>query len=164
MVIVGYCFCNKFIAWRTIKSSISSLFRIFSQYWFVKFKLGIHWFCVFHFSVKDGENLLNFLGFSFSSSLQSLCLNCLSFFSKNVNLSPSQTFLTLSLCIAISSSSSITFSLKCVMQRLIFSVIVFWSNWHKLSLISLVAKATLKCSDLISKFLGYTFFSKHFVK
>ena len=70
-----------------------------------------------------------------------------------MNRSPSQIFLSLSLCIAISSSNSITFSLKCVMQILIFSVIVFWSNWLKLSLISLIATALLKCPDLISKVL-----------
>ena len=38
------------------------------------------------------------------------------------------------------------------------------SSWHKLFLISLVAKAILKCSDLMSTFLGYIFFSKHFLK
>ena len=81
---------------------------------------------------------INFLCFFFSSSLWSLSLNFLSLLCKIVNHSASQIFLSLSLCIVIS-SNSITFSLKCVMQGLIFSVIVFWSNWHKLSLISIVA-------------------------
>ena len=52
--------------------------------------------------------------------------------------------LNLSLSIAISSSNSITFSLKCVLQILILSVIVFWYNWHKRLLDTVSSKNNIK--------------------
>ena len=67
-------------------------------------------------------------------------------------------FLTWDLCITIPSSNLNNISLNCVMQILIFSIIIFWSNWFKLSLISLVEKAMSKCSDLISKFFDILYF------